>query len=177
MQCRLCASLVGTETQKEDSCAAFHSTAPPDEERHREGAVNGLTRRLRSSEHHIQKWQRLRATCCVSCVETVKWTPWNPEKPALVCHQLEPQHAAMPWLVKGVSAQHDQLGPSRVYPLGMPLLHMASRRREMLNKIQKRNKWMGCFVGKRQQLPRTFTLLFTGLFLEPVEFWSWSLRM
>ena len=41
MQCRLCAFLAGTETQKEDSCAVFHSTASPDEEHHREGAVNG----------------------------------------------------------------------------------------------------------------------------------------
>jgi len=32
----------------------------------------GLTRWLRSSEHHIQKWQCLKATCYV------KWTPWNP---------------------------------------------------------------------------------------------------
>lgn len=41
MQCGLFAFLVGTETQKEDSCAVFHNTAPPDEEHHREGAVNG----------------------------------------------------------------------------------------------------------------------------------------
>lgn len=79
---------------------------------------------------HSNIWMKDSFAMCL-LLRVKKCTPGTPEKVTLVCHQLELQHTAMPWLEKEwVQAQHDQLGPSRVYLLEVPLLHMDSGRRE-----------------------------------------------
>lgn len=103
---------------------------------------------------------------CVFLVKIVKCTPWNPYRKALPsvssARTTAHRHA---WLVKrGYRPSMINLDQA-AFPLwGCPCLHVASGRREMLRAKSRRNKWIGCFVGKQQQqLPRTFTLLFTGL--------------
>ena len=94
----------------------------------------------------LQKWQCLKATCYVF-LKIVKCTPWNlwEALPSVSSARTIAHCRALAGKKRGIGRAWSTWIKS-ISPLGMPLLHMASGRREMLNKIQKEEQraWLFC---------------------------------